>query len=116
MKPFNLELAKAGEPVITRGGESVRIVCTDMKGNYNVVALKTEGRTVETVCLYTETGSYFSNDKNGHPDDLFMASVIKEAWLNIYPDFMVNAHPTREDANKYASDARVACIRIEWEE
>jgi hypothetical protein len=116
MRPFDLEKAKAGEPVITRGGESVRIVCTDMKGNYNVVALKTEGRTVETVCLYTETGSYFTNDKIEHPDDLFMAPVKKEAWLNIYPDCMVNAHPTKEDAEMCAEIDRVACIKIDWEE
>lgn len=39
MKPFDLEKAKAGAEVCTRDGRKVRIICTDAKGNYPIVAL-----------------------------------------------------------------------------
>lgn len=35
MNTFNLEKAKQGEPVITKDGKSVRIICFDRKFNVN---------------------------------------------------------------------------------
>lgn len=39
MKAFDLERAKAGDPVMTRDGKDVRIVCFDRVGNYPILAL-----------------------------------------------------------------------------
>lgn len=40
MKPFDIELAKAGEAVCTRDGRDVRIVCWDMaNGNNPIIGL-----------------------------------------------------------------------------
>lgn len=115
MKPFNLEQVKAGAAVVTRDGTPVRIICTDMKGEYPLVGLRMNGEGIESVCLHTKTGAYYS-DGEPDPDDLFIAPVKKEAWLNIYPQFKVDAHATRYAADAHASSARVACIKIEWEE
>jgi len=114
MKPFDLEKAKAGEPVVTRDGRPVRIVCSDLKSEEPVVGIVDYG-SFEKVFCFSLAGVY-EGFTPPNARDLFMASVKKEAWLNIYPDFMVNAHPTKEDAKLCADIDRVACIHIEWEE
>ena len=45
MKPFDIELAKAGYPVCTRDGRPVRILCFDRKSvdGYSILALVDEG-------------------------------------------------------------------------
>jgi len=115
MRPFDLEKAKAGEPVITRSRKPVRIISISKLGSHPVVALKKISANLENVILYKKTGAFIS-DEEAHSDDLFMAGLQKEAWINIYPDFMVNAHPTKEDADLCAEIDRVACIKIDWEE
>lgn len=41
MKPFNLEkyLANPNKKLVTRDGRNARIVCTDAKGTYPILAL-----------------------------------------------------------------------------
>lgn len=39
MKPFNLEQAKQGKPVVTRDGRPVRILAFDRKGCYPIIGL-----------------------------------------------------------------------------
>lgn len=50
MKQFDLEKAIAGEPVVTRNGSPVRILCTDRVGDqYPIVALNRD-TAEEYVC------------------------------------------------------------------
>jgi len=68
--PFDLELAKLGCPVITRGGHPARIVCFNAKNHDNrplvvMVTLKNE----EQCHYHSEDGSYRPNDSSY---DLFM--------------------------------------------
>ena len=46
--------------------------------------------------------------------------VKKEGWVNVYPDkyetYGLNFYITKGAADLKATEARVACIRIEWEE
>lgn len=46
--------------------------------------------------------------------------VKKEGWVNVYPDkyecHTTEFHFNKERADRMATEARVACIRIEWEE
>lgn len=48
--------------------------------------------------------------------------VKREGWVNIYPPYhgwvakTSGAHRTKEEADGYAEQARIACVRIEWEE
>lgn len=78
MKPFDIELAKQGHPVVTRAGNKVRIICFDVKGPYPVVGLVDLGEE-ETAATFTEEGLYIENDVG--PDDLFMAPVEKRVWF-----------------------------------
>lgn len=45
MKPFNLELAKQGHPVITRNGKKARIICFDRKGEPIVALIEVDTKT-----------------------------------------------------------------------
>lgn len=46
--------------------------------------------------------------------------VKKEGWVNVYPDkyegHTTEFHFNKDRADRLATAARVACIRIEWEE
>lgn len=71
MKQFNLEeyLKNPSRKVVTRDGRKVRILCTDAKGNYPIVAL------IETLDGSIEFPHKFKN--NGH-------------FLNSYEDYHLN--------------------------
>ena len=71
MKPFNFEEAKAGKAVCTRGGNKVRILCTDLRGPKKesmVVAI--DEHTYEAVWTYPKSGKY--HDGVVHNLDLMM--------------------------------------------
>jgi len=69
LKPFDIEKAKAGHPVVTREGQSVRTICFDMKNtNYPIVALISDGET-EYPLTFTSDGKF---DGSTSPNDLFM--------------------------------------------
>ena len=71
MKPFNLDAAKRGEPVRTRDGRSVRVLCADRKHNiYPVVVLVSEldGEFI----MSTTTAGRCISAKVDYKDDLFM--------------------------------------------
>ena len=117
MKPFDLEAAKAGAPVVTRNGKKARIICFDLNnGEYVLVVAITPGNGREEIVLMKKDGRYsIIFDESTH--DLFMAPVKKEGWLNIYPkSISSDIYPTRELADLRAQQSRVACVRVEWEE
>ena len=64
MKPFNLEeyLANPSKKVVTRDGRKIRIICTDAKTPYPVIALveSTDG-TTEQLLSFIKNGKYFDN-------------------------------------------------------
>lgn len=105
------------KPVRTRDGRPVRVLCTDKKGNFPIVALITDGNEKETVCTYNTEGHYYSS--GGVCDaDLVNVPERVERWLNIY-------HPKRwarpefekslEDANCMAGDNRLGVLHIVYE-
>ena len=78
MKKFNLEKANAGEPVVTKDGRDVRIVCFDHKSmgkSYTIVALVNKGDYEENL-TYTNDGK-FNSDTIDSNYDLFMKPVEK---------------------------------------
>ena len=127
MKPFNIELAKAGHPVCTRGGHKARIVCFDRKAKFHPIVALIEYSDDENVVYYTNDGT---NQSLGAESqfDLMMATVKKEGWVNLYQ----NEHETwtgcdifdtKEDALYYCDthdcfDKKnyIKTIKIEWEE
>lgn len=84
MKPFNLQEAIAGKPVVTRQGKMVTNVTTfPLTGIYPVVAL-IKGET--SVSEYTIEGRYFAEEGRDSNNDLFMAATKKTVYVNIYRD------------------------------
>ena len=122
MKPFDLEQAKAGAPVITRDGRNARILSFDLCNRYYpMVAAFTDSDGDEWVNVHTNEGKCLM-DKDS-PNDLFMAPVKREGWVNLYPPTMssgvlaraTSVYATKGQAEVNASPTRIACIRIEWE-
>ena len=118
MKPFSLEeyLKNPNRKVVTRNGRSVRIICTDAKGNYPIVALIEEGG-YDNALSYTKDGKLYVGETNDY--DLFFAPEKHEGWVNVYRDFddvmCGSVFATEEDAKCKAKTA-IATVRIEWEE
>lgn len=121
MKQFNLQefLANQSRKVVTRSGRSVRVVCTDAKGDCPVfgLALGVDGSEFPIMCSAIGESEF-------EEDDLFFDSVTNEGWVNIYkmPDtdgFEASCiFKTKEDAEFYRGDNPnyIATTKIEWEE
>lgn len=121
MKPFNLEAALAGAPVVTRDGKPVQELhlfksTAPIQSLFGVI----DGR----VNSFTPSTGRYYDDGEEHDKDLFMASTRETGWINIYPrrprtlnpSVSNEIHPTKEAADKVASQNRIACIEISWEE
>ena len=123
MKQFNLEeyLKNPTKKVITRDGNSVRILCTDAKGNFPIIALVETYNGNETVLRLKENGRFYNDTENSR--DLFFAPVKKEGWINLYRmNSMISpgprAYDTKEEAESAAGDKSyyISTIKIKWEE
>ena len=123
-KPFDLEKAKAGEPVMTRDGCKARVICFDCEVvDFPLVALVTDPESgTETLETYRADGCY--TIAMAVTDlDLVMAPIKKEGWMNIYSHdggvfASVRGGPifaTKELADENTNDSRIACMRVEWE-
>ena len=80
MKPFNLEEALAGKPVVTREGKKVTelYLFKTMKNAYRLFAC-IDGKVVQC----TIKGEFYTVSEES-PYDLFMYEPIVEGWVNIY--------------------------------
>lgn len=123
MKPFDLEKALAGEPVVTRDGRQVKVagVNHDAKTLYKIVGWL-DGTTAGW-CIDGKNLPYGED-----PNDLFMATktVKKEGWVHIWKNSK-NTHAdvfdTKDEAFAAAEyESKFGCImslsiqKIEWEE
>ena len=119
MKAFSLEeyLKNPSKKLVTREGKTVkRILCTDARGSYPVVALIEDGY-YDNALSYTEDGKLYNGKSNVY--DLFFAPEKHEGWVNVYRDFdglmCGSVFATEEDAKCNAKTA-IATVKIEWEE
>ena len=123
MKPFNLEeyLKNPSKKVVTRSGKDVRILCTDAKGDYPIIALIDE---LTDNCIYHSVYT-----KEGHVKpydiptryDLFFVPEKHEGWINIYENTLGQyegriVYDSEEDAKKHRTSNCLATVKIEWEE
>ena len=125
MKPFSLDeyIKNPNRKVVTRNGRSARIICTDAKGNYPIVALIEEGG-YDNALSYTKDGELYVGETNDY--DLFFAPEKHEGWLNIYRSdecgfYMRGKSPykSKEKADKVAKanpKTFFTTVKIEWEE
>ena len=121
MKQFNLNeyLANSSRKVVTRSERSVRILCTDAKGDCPIfgLALGVDGSEFPIMCSAIGESEF-------EEDDLFFDSVTNEGWVNIYkmPDTdQLEAScifSTKEEAEIYRGDNSnyVTTTKITWEE
>lgn len=122
MKPFNLEeyLANPSKKVVTRDGRKIRIICTDAKTSYPVIALvESTNGTTEQLLSFIKNGKYFDNRSNA--EDLFFAPEKHEGWVNIYKNerdyyFWKFIYPSKAGAEAVADSTCIATVKIEWEE
>ena len=129
MELFSLEeyLKNPSRKVITRDGRNVRIICTDAKSDYPIIALIKEKynnyNDKEEICTFTENGLWKVSPNKGL-NDLFFAPEKHEGWLNIYRSesgFYLRGNPykSKEEADEVAkANYKTFCatVKIEWEE
>lgn len=124
MKSFDVEAAKAGEPVRTAAGQPVTILRFDRKHpKYPIVALVEGEEGIEYVQTYTSAGKITGMEVCGAGADLVMAPVKKTGWVNVYPRAHgrrksgVDIYDTPEEARSGAfEETCIATTKIEWEE
>lgn len=126
MKPFSLDeyLKNPSKKVVTKEGKTIkRILCTDARGNYPIVALVEEG-LYDNALSYTKDGKLYAGEANVY--DLFFAPEKHEGWFNIYHSdesgfYVRQYHPykSKDEADKVAKanpKTFFTTIKVEWEE
>ena len=126
MKSFNIEeyLKNPSRKVVTRDGRKVkRILCTDARGKYPIVALvESYDGTADNSLQYTKDGRYIV-DCPSSMSDLFFAPEKHEGWMNLYKKnfgLVIGdlVHNSEEAAKKIAAgdEDYITTIKVEWEE
>ena len=122
MKPFNLEeyLKNPLRKVVTRDGRNVRIICTDAKGNFPIIALIETYNGTEAALRLSEDGHFYNDAEDS--SDLFFATEKQEGWINVYLDAENDSYvgtriyKSKEDAENDGKIWRgyVTTLKIEW--
>ena len=118
MKHFNLEeyIQNPSRKVVTRDGRNARIICTDAKALYPIIALVESPNHVDEIARSYTNDGYFSPGEE-YDCDLFFASEKHEGWVNIYPQGRLGGlYGSAEKAKQNAGSALIAIVKIEWEE
>ena len=122
MKPFNLEEYTKNplRKVVTRNGRNVRIICTDAKGNFPIIALVETYNGTEVALRLSEDGHFYNDAEDS--SDLFFATEKQEGWINVYLDAENDSYvgtriyKSKEDAENDGRIRRgyVTTLKIEW--
>ena len=121
MKQFSLDEFKKNQnrKVVTRSGRSVRVLCTDAKGDRPVFGLALGVDNCEFPIMCSAIG-----ETEFEEDDLFFDSVKKEGYINLFRrgdkvevGFVLG---TKEEAmsilGRKPRKDYITTIHIEWEE
>ena len=124
MKQFSLEEFKKfpNRKVVTRDRKATaRIICTDCKSEYPIIALLSYSENSEGCEAYTADGR-FSVDGEGN-SDLFFDTEKKEGWANLYMDedgYLTlgrKVYDSKEKAEESSNNMYyLDTVHIEWEE
>ena len=126
MKQFDLKeyLANPSRKLVTGDGRKVKILCTNRKSPYPIVALvENHDNDYENVCSYRENGLY-SLYSLSEENNLFFAPETHEGWINVYRysdggrAYAGAVYDSKEDAEKLKVSGKnyVTTIKLEWEE
>ena len=124
MKQFNLEeyLQNPSRKIVTRDGRNVRVLCTNAKGDYPIVALiATLDGSIEFVCKFKKDGHFLNNDDNNSNLDLFFVPEKHERWINLYKEddniyASMDTFKTKKEAEALSCSSCIATVKVEWEE
>jgi len=106
MKPFDLEAAKRGEPIVCRDGTPAKFIA-------HVPEASESSRLVVMVDTFVaplwENGKYWSYDES-HDFDLFMAPKKRTVWVNFFK-YTTDAafYSTKEHADEQAEYRKSVC-------
>ena len=125
MERFNLKkyLANPSIKVVTREGYPVRILCTDARRDYPIIALVEEEDGIDNTATYLLDGTYLKGETHNY--DLFFDTEKKEGWVNLYrtedgDERLGCFRHTEEEARMEASgdnmNKHIATVKLEWEE
>ena len=125
MKEFNLQeyLKNTSQKVALRSGSDVRIICTDKKGEFPIVALVDDDYEGEFTICYRKTGRFLIERES--PNDLVFAPIKREGWINIYkgvnekyPSYAGQSiyKSEKEALKNKCNDNYITTTKIEWEE
>ena len=127
-KPFSLEEYRKNpsRKIVTGDGRKVRrILCTDAKGNYPVVALvERQDGTGDEPVAYTKDGNYIDGVVS-FVHDLFFVTEKHEGWVIIFKahdgdTYLGNSgiFRTKEEAEECGKNwsGYISSTKIEWEE
>lgn len=120
MKPFNIKEYNdnPSRKVVTREGRPVRILCTNARRNYPVIALIEDEE--DYLYDYLPDGTLYGGTEQ---NDLFFVPIKREGFINLYKDICggistdTTVFSTKEQAQaskKYEN--YLDTIKIEWEE
>ena len=121
MRPFSLKeyLKNPSRKVVTRDGRNVRIICTNAKGNFPIIALVETHNNTEVAIRLSEDGHFYNYAEDS--SDLFFATEKQEGWINLFRDptdngiYCSRIYPTKERAMD-SIGAFYTTIKVEWEE
>ena len=124
MKQFNLKeyLQNPSRKIVTRDGRNVRVLCTNAKGDYPIVALiATLDGSIEFVCKFKKDGHFLDNDDNNSNLDLFFVPEKHERWVNLYKEddniyASMDTFKTKKEAETLSCSSCIATVKVEWEE
>lgn len=105
--------------VQTRDGRKVRIVCTDVKSRWQIIALITNNNGRETISAYDSSGRARGREENGddHILDLINVPVRTSTWFNLYePDLICGSYPSHDVCNLRQTSNRLAVLEIIYED
>lgn len=95
-KPFDLERALAGDPVVTREGRPVTQLVKFKDANCDIYAVY--GVVDDSVESWCVDGRYCANSDECEYD-IFMAPKKRTVWVNLYPDEFAFWYDSEEEAD-----------------
>lgn len=115
-KPFDLEAAKSGAPIVTREGRSMKFIAhvPDARPDSRVLVLSADSRASMlenngVIVAHSEDGSFYSHRQDGF--DLFMLVQKKTVYVNLY-DNGYGAHHDTEQAARSCAGASVSVLAV----
>ncbi len=116
------------KPVQTRDGRKARILCTDFKDVWPIVAAVTTNTDIEVIRYYREGGLVARNcgpmsamsaltDSLLDPDDLINIPERTSLWFNLYePDLICGGYQSKDICNLRNKASRLTVLEIVYED